>query len=352
MTRRQNFQNIAWFYDIYHRRLLNLDPPYQRRSVWNQEYKDFFIDTILINYPAPAIFIYEELTPDGVARYNVVDGKQRLTTIFEFIEGKFSVGETTSIGELKGKYFSELDNESKIKFWNYVFLVEYLPTANESVINNIFDRINRNVAKLTSQELRHARFSGEFISICEEMTEYLYESLGKSFIRIHNQSRKQMKDIEFVSQLLLLLEEGPKGYSSDELDFAFSERDTIWDEKAKVANDFRKAIDEIKAIIDIDKSDALKKSRFINQADFYSLFGAIHNLQTMHVAIDPEILYLKLTTFLELIENEEYRTKHRDFDAYYQHTRTASNRTTARKERIDILEKFITTYEIKNDSTN
>jgi hypothetical protein len=63
--RRHNQQTVAWFNDLYTRGLLDLEPPYQRRSVWNQAYKDAFIDTILIQYPSPAIFLYQEISPDG-----------------------------------------------------------------------------------------------------------------------------------------------------------------------------------------------------------------------------------------------------------------------------------------------
>jgi hypothetical protein len=35
-ARRQNFQTISWFNDVFKRQLLELNPPYQRRSVWNQ----------------------------------------------------------------------------------------------------------------------------------------------------------------------------------------------------------------------------------------------------------------------------------------------------------------------------
>jgi len=41
MSRKIKFQTISWFWDLYNRNLLELDPPYQRRSVWNQDYKDF-----------------------------------------------------------------------------------------------------------------------------------------------------------------------------------------------------------------------------------------------------------------------------------------------------------------------
>ncbi len=75
--RRQNFQTISWFSDLFKRKLLNLEPPYQRRSVWNQSYKNDFIDTILLQYPAPAIFLYEEVSVEGVSIYQVVDVANR-----------------------------------------------------------------------------------------------------------------------------------------------------------------------------------------------------------------------------------------------------------------------------------
>ncbi len=73
-TRRHNQQTIAWFNDLNKRSLLDLDPPYQRRSVWNQAYKDAFIDTVLLQYPSPAVFLYQEISPDGETKMHLVDG--------------------------------------------------------------------------------------------------------------------------------------------------------------------------------------------------------------------------------------------------------------------------------------
>ena len=62
--RRSTIQSIAWVRDMQRARQLDLDPPYQRRSVWNREYKQFFIDTILKNYPVPPMFVNVEV-PNG-----------------------------------------------------------------------------------------------------------------------------------------------------------------------------------------------------------------------------------------------------------------------------------------------
>jgi uncharacterized protein with ParB-like and HNH nuclease domain len=130
--RRQNFQTISWFRDLYNRNLLDLDPKYQRRSVWSQEFKDYFIDTILLGYPSPAIFLYEEIDPNGVSSYSVVDGKQRLTTIFEFVRDIFPVSDKAERLNLQRKYFSQFDDPDKVDLWNYQFSVEYIPTKEDS----------------------------------------------------------------------------------------------------------------------------------------------------------------------------------------------------------------------------
>ncbi len=70
---RGNRQTVSWFLDLHRRELLELDPPYQRRSVWNQRYKEDFIETVLLGYPAPSLFLYEEIEDDGSTHYAVVD---------------------------------------------------------------------------------------------------------------------------------------------------------------------------------------------------------------------------------------------------------------------------------------
>ncbi len=341
MQKRQNFQTISWFYDIYNRNLLNLDPPYQRKSVWNQAFKDYFVDTILLNYPAPAIFLYEDINREGIAKYNVVDGKQRLTTLFKFIKGEYPVSDLAVISELRGKYFDELSSDVINRIWSYTFSVEYLPTTDENIINNIFDRVNRNVARLTSQELRHARFSGLFITTAEDLTEWTFEIFPRNFPRIGSQSKKQMKDVELVAQLMLMIEEGPKGYSIEELDKAFSDRDSEWENKDIVIQKYKETINSIKMITGNDPDNFLLRSRFQNQADFFSVFGAVSELNNIGKSPDSISILDKIKSFTGILENEDQRSNNKTVEQYYEYVRTASNRTTARKERIRILKDFI-----------
>ncbi len=343
-SRRQNFQSISWFWDLKNRDRLELDPPYQRRSVWNQSYKDYFIDTILLGYPAPAIFLFEDIAPSGLTAYSVVDGKQRLTAIFEFVDDTYPVSDASEKTELRGMLFSELSDDVKKKFWSYQFTVEYLPSKEESVINNIFNRINRNVAKLTRQELRHAKYDGDFISAVEDLSEYIKEFLPDNFPRIAPQSRKQRKDDEFISQLLLLIENGVRGYTSDELDKEYSDRDTDWDQKWETENTFKKVIKEIDLILNTQYGELLIKSRLKNQADFYGLFGALFELSERdNIELpDPEVIGRNLINFVQRVDDHGEREKDENTMEYWETTQKASNNQTQRTKRIRVLKDIIT----------
>lgn len=342
MSRRHNFQTVSWFNDLYRRKLLELDPPYQRRSVWNQRFKDYFIDTVLLAYPAPAIFLFEEISPDGVSLYNVVDGKQRLTTILEFIRNEFPVSEDSPLERLRGRYFESFDDNTKKEFWSYQFLVEYLPDKDERVINDIFDRINRNVAKLTPQELRHAKLDGLFITAAENLAAWMQSVLPRNVPRLDPQSRKQMKDVELAAILLLLLESGVASHSQADLDRAFTERDEVWEGGDEVEELFRSTIHLINTLMgDGGEGQELAASRLRNQTDFYSLVGALAALLRERRVPDTDAVRQRLLEFLHGVDDAEARERDETLFRYYQAARSASNDKGPREARIRILQNVI-----------
>jgi uncharacterized protein with ParB-like and HNH nuclease domain len=62
---------------------INLNPGFQRRSVWSRADRQRLIQSITAKYPLPSVFLYQRLQKGGVI-YDVVDGKQRLETILMF----------------------------------------------------------------------------------------------------------------------------------------------------------------------------------------------------------------------------------------------------------------------------
>ena len=166
MKRQPSVQDISWFIDLANREQLDLNPPYQRRSVWTASDRKFFLDTIFRNFPCPPIFIHKTIDDNGLVTYHIVDGKQRIETILLFAENRIAMDKNFGDDRLNGLRFKKIDSEMKKVFWNYNVPVDFMDIDGLD-INEVFDRVNRNSRNLERQELRHARYDGWFIKEME-----------------------------------------------------------------------------------------------------------------------------------------------------------------------------------------
>lgn len=275
MKRQPSPQDVSWFLDLDRRQLLDLNPPYQRRSVWTKKDREFFIDTVLHDYPSPAVFVHKTIDDSGSSTYHIVDGKQRLETIIAFSKGKFRVPQSFGDERLNGKKFGDLDSEFKQAFWNYSISVEFLPNVDESFLNNVFERINRNSRKLTDQELRHAKFDGWFITFVEaQAADDDWSAIGV----VTKARSKRMADVQFLSELLMTsIASDIRGFNQRDIDDFYADYEDP-DEAASV-----QSTDEIEERFNATK---LRLRRFIEMdgrvrpffkalANIYSLWGVL-----------------------------------------------------------------------------
>lgn len=201
---------ISEFYENDTAGKYKYDAVYQRDKVWSEEKRSFLIDSILKNYPIPPVFLRLRINKDtGVTKYDVIDGKQRLSTIRDFIDGKVQLPDDFGDGimgnaELNGAYFADLDNFDKYKkqFWRYRIPIIFIETEEEEVIKNVFDRLNRNGEPLVPQELRHAKYSEtKFYNDIE------YVANNCCWTNIFNDilEVERMENHEFVSELMFII---------------------------------------------------------------------------------------------------------------------------------------------------
>lgn len=343
MQRRAEFRPFSWLFDLWKRDQLDLSPPYQRRSVWPDRFRSEFVETVLLNYPCPAVFLFEEIRPDGTFFYKVVDGKQRLTTMFDFVTDQIIISDSYPNMSLRGLPFSRLDDATKLGVWRYAFSVEFIEQENDALINDIFNRINKNVAKLTQQELRHALFSGRFISTCERLAEEIEESLPEKFPNISPQSRRQMKDVENIAVMLMFIEVGEKSLSQADIDKAFADRDEDWPEESGTVAAFRSAMSYISDILSQPVASVITGSRLKNQADFYSLFAAVAELQRGDHAASASEGANRLARWVGVLRETERGDGEQDDRAtrYLSAARAASNDAGPRRVRIDIIKDVL-----------
>ena len=331
MKRDSNFQVLSWFTDHYRMGNLNLNPPYQRKSVWSTDYKVYFIDTILNNFPCPTIFLQVEQSPSGITKYNVVDGKQRLLTVLEFIRDEFPTSAEYSGPTLAEKYFSELpDRPVKINFWGYKFTVEYIHGASTSELNESFERLNRNVLKLNKQELRHAMYSGEFITCVTQLVDDpFWHDMGQA-----TTSRiRRMLDIEYVSEIFLVVMHGIKD-GREHLDDYYAE----YDDGIPDLDRNRRKYEVCKTLIaELD----IYETRYRNLADQYSLWSVMSKLYDENggsLEIDIERTRRKLLQFADKVRGDVEEKRVQD---YALAVLQASNSIRSRQTREDILKRLI-----------
>lgn len=191
-----------------------LDPDYQRRRRWSNEKKSKLIESIIINVPIPPIFLYEY----EFAKYEVMDGLQRLTAICEFYQNKFSLTGLEEWKELNGKTYEQLPEKIKEGIdRRYISSVILLyETGNNSderadlLKKLVFERLNSGGVKLESQETRNALYDGVFNRLCIEL------SRNSKFCRMWNipeddtdeliecEMYRKMEDVELVLRFFAL----------------------------------------------------------------------------------------------------------------------------------------------------
>lgn len=140
-----------------------IDPDFQRNDVWNMRQKSELIESVIMGIPLPLIYLAENA--DG--KLIVVDGRQRLTTFFEFLDNKFKLRDLKILPQINGMNLEEMD-QSKL-YSRYVTMIEdtqlvvqiiKYPTK-DRVRFDIFDRVNRGGTPLNKQEMRNALYQGE-----------------------------------------------------------------------------------------------------------------------------------------------------------------------------------------------
>lgn len=133
--RTPNNQNAAWFLDLDSAGRLDLDSPYQRRSIWNLEYRQFFIDSVIRNYPTASIFLEPVVQPPKPTVYRVIDGKQRLTAIIDFAQDMFPTSDGLEDANLEGRYFSDLPEDVQVAIYSYKLTVEEVEETSPAELN-------------------------------------------------------------------------------------------------------------------------------------------------------------------------------------------------------------------------
>jgi len=329
--RNPNTQQASWFVDLHSAGRLDLDPPYQRRSIWNMEFRRFFVDSVIRNYPTQAIFVEVEINPDGPTQYRVIDGKQRLTSLFSFMSDEFPTPDSLEDLGLADTYYSDLPKPVKTHILSYKFTVENIQNAGPAELNQVFDRLNRNVAKLNKQELRHARYGGAFITKMETLAE---DDFWSEIGVVTQARRRRMLDVEYISEFYVVALAGIQD-GKEYLDEIYAKYDDEIPTERRTDLLVRNAMEFLAAI---NESLRLDATRFSNVADFYSLWATTCNIVVAQRRLRPSTAAARLVRFQAEIDEQASERSQR----YLLAARQGSNKKPNREFRAEILFTVLT----------
>lgn len=258
-------QTISWFKDRLEEERLVFKPPFQRNPVWLDKHKAYLIDTALRGLPIPEVYIQKETDEKGNTIYAVVDGQQRIRALLEFTRGDVELMETYSPGR-GDETWDDLSPEEKVAFWSYRLLTREIENASDADLRDLFRRLNQHTITLNAQELRNARFKGDFIQTVTELADEPF--WAESGIVKANEIRR-MLDIEFVAELLVGIMHGPQN-KKKALDGFFQS----YEEGIPSKQQWLKRFEDARASA-AELVPDLRRTRWSGKSDYYSLLLAV-----------------------------------------------------------------------------
>jgi hypothetical protein len=336
---------------LHRNKLLNLNPGFQRKSVWSLKDRKKLIESILRNYPLPAIFLYKR-EENGKIIYDVIDGKQRLESILMFI------------GELRGNRFSikstlKEDEDIQDVDWNLLkrkgkqtlvtdFKLYTIQIDGDfSDIIDLFVRINSTGKALTSAEKQHARYyNSQFLKTAAAVANKFESYFNDNGIMSAGQISR-MKHIELICEIMVSVANLDVINKKAAMDKIMS--------KGLTANQIQKTKEKtIKAINRIRTSfPNLHETRFTQLSDYYCLAVLIAIYEEEHlILIDRKrnkIAFELLTNFSNGIDQvrikqrraENFDESENSYREYLLTVLSGTDEVTQRRKRLKILDGLL-----------
>lgn len=172
-------------------------PGFQRGFVWSKAQMDQFIESLLLGYPVPGIFLIKQ---DEDNRMLILDGQQRLITLQSFYAGEFSL---QYVGrEFKGLTYKTLDDSLQFKLDDSYMQATIVAADGSDEVNDsifqIFERLNSGGTQLTAHEIRVALYAGNLVTSIERLNE------NQSWRRLFGARSKRLRDHELITRILAL----------------------------------------------------------------------------------------------------------------------------------------------------
>lgn len=185
-------------------------PEFQRGFVWTYRQAARFIESLLMGFPVPGIFLWRNPQTE---RLFVVDGQQRLRTLQSYYQGvlrgrEFALPERTSPYQIvhprfQGRTYRALEDEDRRRLDNSIIhstiVNQERPPEDDSSIFYLFERINTEGTPLQPQEIRTAIYQGKLIDLLGQLNDL------PAWREVYGRVSPRMKDRELILRFFALL---------------------------------------------------------------------------------------------------------------------------------------------------
>jgi hypothetical protein len=178
-------------------------PDFQREYVWDNAKASRLIESLLLNIPIPVLFFAETLD----AKYQVVDGHQRVYTVVRYLDNQFPLSGLRIQGELRGLRFHQLpEREQRFLRTRVMRAIIIGADSSPSMKFEVFERLNTGGLSLNAQEVRHGLNMGAFSDLLAE----LQNDPGYRRSLNITKPRKRMVDQELILRFFALRDRLPQ----------------------------------------------------------------------------------------------------------------------------------------------
>jgi hypothetical protein len=319
--------DAKWLYDNLQNASISSDNSFQRRYVWLEKHRIKLIESILIGYPIPEIYLWlkQIRSENGEAAYSIIDGQQRLGALQDFINNNFHLRAEDlefSDSAYANKTFEGLDKENKVNLWKYPFSLRIVDSnIKREEIVNMFLRLNSVNMNLNPQELRNAKFEGKFIQLAEEIANHEF---WETYHIFKAGEVRRMQDLEFVSLILVFFRKGIEDeLTQGNLDEVYELYNEIYEESEGDKQLFLSLIQECQKIFLYEPNN----KSLVSKTHLYTLFVTLYYF----VVKNKELSTNQLQKYTDFVTDYQRKENSLPFTKEYRqlmdaHTRTKKNR--------------------------
>ncbi|MBS7596932.1 DUF262 domain-containing protein [Pseudomonas sp. RC2C2] len=306
-------------------------PEFQRRLVWINKDKIEFIRTVLEGYPFPEIYIAAGKvdTKTGEGAEMLVDGQQRITTLYQYFRGSADLRLPKDFPR-----YDKLPEGDQVRFLEYKVVVRDLGNMSIDQIKQVFQRINSTSYGLNAMEIHNARYGGEFKKFAEKISQLEFFDDYRVFT---STDVKRMNDVMYCASLTATVMSTYFNRDS-EVEIFLEKFNEEFDAQELLLKNIEKVLTFISRL------NFPPKSRIYKKADFFTLFVEIYKiLITANVDLNIPRVRSELETFFNHVDivGTGLDTGSADVERYYKAALQASNDRGNRIARGEIISKTL-----------